>query len=196
MAPDRLRDLLQLARPGWRRKDVEAIEARLSRVGITTVSELQAAVLSKTLNQTLHRSQQKPFPAVTLRALTAVAEGLTESTGEMPRPDREGSRYLILLLLFMLLPLPQLPLVLVVGCGDGDGGGDGSGGGGGGGVGHETIVEFPRLHGLSHVTRSPRWTFSLSSGENMRRLQPPGPGSYDPYIDASPDFASRHSKAV
>ncbi|CAE7596445.1 mask, partial [Symbiodinium sp. CCMP2456] len=147
MAPDRLRDLLQLARPGWRRKDVEAIEARLSRVGITTVSELQAAVLSKTLNQTLHRSQQKPFPAVTLRALTAVAEGLTESTGEMPRPDREGSK-----------------------------------------------EEFPRLHGLSHVSRSPRWTFSLSSGENMRRLQPPGPGSYDPYIDASPDFASRHSK--
>jgi len=53
-----------------------------------------------------------------------------------------------------------------------------------------TKEEFPRLHGLSHIARSPRWTFSSSSSKD-RRFQPPGPGSYEL---ESPDIASRYNK--
>ena len=45
-------------------------------------SQFHEALLCLTvLVRTLHRNHQKPFPATTLRALSAVAEGVTESTG-------------------------------------------------------------------------------------------------------------------
>ena len=37
------------------------------------------------------------------------------------------------------------------------------------------VKAFPRMHGLSHIRRSPRWTFSQSS-DFERRFAPPGPG--------------------
>ena len=40
MAPAKsLRELLQAVRPPWKKKDLEAIEARLSRLGIFSVQE-------------------------------------------------------------------------------------------------------------------------------------------------------------
>ncbi|CAK9002707.1 unnamed protein product [Durusdinium trenchii] len=144
--PNSVRDLLQLAQPSrpWRKKDMEAIEARLSRVGITSLQELQIAVRGKTLAEMLQRSG-KPLSQEVLSALVAAAEGLVDgSLGELPR-DR-------------------------------------------------TKEEFPRMHGLSHIRRSPRWTFNQSS-DFERRFLPPGPGAYhlDPRADAM-DAVSRYQK--
>lgn len=125
--PNSLRDLLHLVQPPYRKKDLEAIEARLCRVGITSVAELQVAVRGKTLGEMLQRSG-KPLPAHTLDTLASVVEGVAD--GSVGAPPRDRSK-----------------------------------------------EEFPRMHGLSHIRRSPRWSFKQSS-DFERRFLPPGPGTY------------------
>jgi len=139
--PNSLRDLLNLVDPPWRKKDLEAIEARLCRVGITSVAELQVAVRGKTLGEMLQRSG-KPLPNHTLDSLAMVVEGVANgSIGEIPR-DR-------------------------------------------------TTEEFPRMHGLSHIRRSPRWSFKHSSDMD-RRFLPPGPGTY--HLDDGTDAVGAMSR--
>ncbi|CAJ1357774.1 unnamed protein product [Effrenium voratum] len=133
MAPPELRDLLQSA-PQWRKKDVDSIEARLSRVGVTTCAELRFALRSKTLAESLQRSG-KPLTPDTLRTLEQLADA-----GEVSHED--------------------------------------------------PVKEFPRMHGLSHIRRSPRWTFKQST-DLERRFLPPGPGAYH---SDTPEWSSRYQK--
>ncbi|CAK8985725.1 Hypothetical protein (Fragment) [Durusdinium trenchii] len=71
---------------------MEAIEARLSRVGITSLQELQIAVRGKTLAEMLQRSG-KPLSQEVLSALVAAAEGLVDgSLGELPRDRTKEER--------------------------------------------------------------------------------------------------------
>ncbi|CAK9002651.1 unnamed protein product [Durusdinium trenchii] len=73
---------------------MEAIEARLSRVGITSLQELQIAVRGKTLAEMLQRSG-KPLSQEVLSALVAAAEGLVDgSLGELPRDRTKEERVL------------------------------------------------------------------------------------------------------
>eukprot|EP00440_Ansanella_granifera_P029700 gb/GFBE01032260.1/.p1 GENE.gb/GFBE01032260.1/~~gb/GFBE01032260.1/.p1 ORF type:complete len:252 (+),score=30.17 gb/GFBE01032260.1/:1-756(+) len=54
--------------------------------------------------------------------------------------------------------------------------------------------EFPKLNSLSHVRRSPRWTFNsgrASEHAERKSAQAPGPGTY---ALNSPDVTSRHQK--
>ncbi|CAL1135864.1 unnamed protein product [Cladocopium goreaui] len=143
--PNSLRDLLHLVQPPYRKKDLEAIEARLCRVGITSVAELQVAVRGKTLGEMLQRSG-KPLPAHTLDTLASVVEGVAD--GSVGAPPRDRSK-----------------------------------------------EEFPRMHGLSHIRRSPRWSFKQSS-DFERRFLPPGPGTY--HLDDGSEAVnavSRYQKA-
>eukprot|EP00930_Biecheleria_cincta_P096124 TRINITY_DN87999_c0_g1_i1.p1 TRINITY_DN87999_c0_g1~~TRINITY_DN87999_c0_g1_i1.p1 ORF type:complete len:1243 (-),score=226.32 TRINITY_DN87999_c0_g1_i1:28-3756(-) len=78
-----LRELLQVARPDWRRKDVEAVEAKLARAGITCIPELALALRGKSLNDALEKNGEKRFAADTLRALRMVTQSRVDT---VPQP--------------------------------------------------------------------------------------------------------------
>eukprot|EP00913_Durusdinium_trenchii_P000060 g55.t1 len=156
--------------PGYDLQDMEAIEARLSRVGITSLQELQIAVRGKTLAEMLQRSG-KPLSQEVLSALVAAAEGLVDgSLGELPRDRTKEERVLGGAWVWVRESACLGERCCVLG------------------------KEFPRMHGLSHIRRSPRWTFNQSS-DFERRFLPPGPGAYhlDPRADAM-DAVSRYQK--
>lgn len=79
-----LRELLQAARPDWRCKDVEAVEGKLARAGITCVPELTLALRDRSLNKTLEKNGEKRFASDTLRALRTVAESLVKPVPQAP----------------------------------------------------------------------------------------------------------------
>ncbi|CAE7637992.1 lkhA [Symbiodinium sp. CCMP2592] len=76
----RLRALLQSARPNWCCKDIAAVEAKLGRIGISSIPELMVALQSKSVNQALETSGQKRFVPATLQALC-------DAAGVVPRSD-------------------------------------------------------------------------------------------------------------
>lgn len=78
-----LRELLQAARPDWRCKDVEAVEGKLARAGITCVPELMLALRDRSLNKMLEKNGEKRFASDTLRALRTVTESLAKP---VPQP--------------------------------------------------------------------------------------------------------------